>query len=454
MIVFLLAVLKVCANGDPVMSYSAICRVANPEPQTISDISIVDEVVNISHEGLYCCYDITYKLYNNSAKDYPSIDYGFPIDYEESESGLWGFEDSYETESVYERGWHPRYVKDVGFAVDGRPLDWQEALESVRAPEYDTGYDTLTTGEIDSVCYGYMPEVKRRWYYSRFGVSRGDTITLNVRYKVRSMVDYLLYMPMPNRYFMVKGDDNLEDILTAIPFVRRFFTNQFSIYYDFKKAKHFGDGIIKALKVNIDLSDLDTPVVMNTEAPEWEYQTSKLSFEQWYMEADNIKPIQLRVSYRSGQSDAERRKVAESCAIPSEAYSVTTRDVANLVIQLDKPRFVSEVAANLDTVRVKRFVMELRFADGRTSRHTYEFQPDNRLRDNGIALPGQPEFLPVVDSYVSRYNDKGKQFDEMGDLDDDYFKLSSVKLHFPDIPKKSKTLPYDNVMLLDSRWMR
>lgn len=51
--------LLVKANGDPVMRYSAICRVANPEPLTISDISILKEVVNVKHEGLYNCFDIT-----------------------------------------------------------------------------------------------------------------------------------------------------------------------------------------------------------------------------------------------------------------------------------------------------------------------------------------------------------------------------------------------------------
>lgn len=47
----LMSGIAVLANGDPVVEFSSINRVANPEPLSISEISITREIVNISHVG-------------------------------------------------------------------------------------------------------------------------------------------------------------------------------------------------------------------------------------------------------------------------------------------------------------------------------------------------------------------------------------------------------------------
>lgn len=445
--------LSAFANGDPVMRYSAICRVANPEPLTISDISIVKEVVNIRHEGLYNCFDITYTLLNESENDYPSIDYGFPIDYEESEYGKWGFDDSYVTESIFERGWNPRFIKDVSFRVNGNALPFQDALESIRAAEYEMEYDTLASGKIDSICYDYIPEVKRRWYYTKFGISRGDTIELNVKYKVYTPTDCPLFMNAVSSYYA--KDIDFEDLCGAdiVPFVRRFFLNGFAIYYDFKKAKHFGDGHIKNLIVNIDLSNLLSPVVYKENEWEWKYAASHLSYEEWGIPADSVKPIHLYVKHTARNSLKERQRIIDGLAIPVDEFTLKAANPNKIQIELEKPRFVSEIALNLDTVRIKNIKMLLQFANGRQQTMVYELKSDFEFEKwYGMKPFSNPVILPIVDSYTDRYRQKGKPINSLMDFDSDFFRVKSIILLFLDISKADRQMPYENIRLLDSRW--
>lgn len=67
----LMSGIAVLANGDPVVEFSSINRVANPEPLSISEISITREIVNISHVGSYNCFDVTYTFKNESDKISP-----------------------------------------------------------------------------------------------------------------------------------------------------------------------------------------------------------------------------------------------------------------------------------------------------------------------------------------------------------------------------------------------
>ncbi len=446
--------LLVKANGDPVMRYSAICRVANPEPLTISDISILKEVVNVKHEGLYNCFDITYTLFNNSKKDYPAIDYGFPIDYEESEFGGWGFDDSYIFESVYERGWNSHYIKDVGFSLDGKELQFQDALESIRASEYEIYKDTLPDGSVDSSFMDFTPEVKRRWYYTQFGVNRGDTVSLNVKYKVYASNECALFDQVINRYFL--GEKDLVEVCggSPVPFARRFFMNAFAIHYDFKRARHFGDGIIRNLNVNIDLLNLNKPTVWKGEDSEWLYQASQLRYEEWYLPADSLQPINLFVSHFPNSTYEEKQAVIDELSISQADYSIKEKGMNELMIVLSKPRFVSEVALDLDTAKVKQIRMEMLFENGRKLIQLYGLEADKDLSDFMESVPFcKPMLLPIVDSYKDRYRQKDKVITSIKDFDSDFFRLSAIKLKFLNISKSEKKPPYDNIRLLDSRWL-
>ncbi|WP_155953032.1 hypothetical protein [Prevotella sp. HUN102] len=445
--------LSVFANGDPVMRYSAVCRVANPEPLTISDISIVKEIVNIKREGLYNCFDITYTLANKSEKDYPAIDYGFPIDYEESEYGRWGFDDSYMTESIFERGWNPRFIKDVSFQTNGNMLPFQNALESIRASDYDKEIYTQSSGEIDTLYYDYTPEIKRRWYYTQFGINRGDTIELNVKYKVYASTDCPLFNRNVNRYYLKNLDFEEVSDPDLVPFVRRFFLNDFTIHYDFKKAKHFGDGIIKKLIVNIDLSNLRNPIVYKENEWEWKYKATQLSYEDWEMRADSIKPIHLHVNANPYHSVEERWAIVEELAISANEFTVKTSASRKIEIELTKPRFVSEVALQLDTMRVKSIEMYLQFANGRRQTMKYELESNRNFEELGEIPPSDnPVFLPIVDSYIDRYRQKDKIMYSPMDFDCAFFQVKRIELLFPDMPKSDRQLPYDSIRLLDSRW--
>ena len=142
LLIFILLIMavgcKTFANGDPVVRYSSINRVANPEPLTISEISIVHEQVNITHVDGYNCFDITYQFKNNSLKDFPEIHYGFPIDYlvdDEKETYL--TTSDYISESEYEIGWNNKLIKDISFSFNNHDLEFHAAKESVRQAGFE-----------------------------------------------------------------------------------------------------------------------------------------------------------------------------------------------------------------------------------------------------------------------------------------------------------------------------
>ncbi len=172
---------RVYANGDPVVRYSSINRVANPEPLSISEIRIVSEQVNITHEDGYNCFDITYLFKNDSYKNFPEINYGFPIDYlVANEQETYMIEHDYYTESVYETGWSDNLIKDVSFTFNDSILQFHSAKESVREAGYEVEiYEDDNYG--DSIP---IDAINRRWFYTKFSMAPKSEATFNVRYKV------------------------------------------------------------------------------------------------------------------------------------------------------------------------------------------------------------------------------------------------------------------------------
>ena len=125
-----------------------------------------------------------------------------------------------------------------------------------------------------------------------------------------------------------------------------------------------------------------------------------------------------------------------------------------LMIVLSKPRFVSEVALDLDTAKVKQIRMEMLFENGRKLIQLYGLEADKDLSDFMESVPFcKPMLLPIVDSYKDRYRQKDKVITSIKDFDSDFFRLSAIKLKFLNISKSEKKPPYDNVRLLDSRWL-
>lgn len=181
---FAAASMPLLANGDPVVKYSSVNRVANPEPLSISEIRIVDESVKITHEDGYNCFDVTYRFRNDSDKDFPEIHYGFPIDYlvaDEQESAGFRFADK--REDIYATGWNDRLIKDVEFLFDSRGLPFHSARESVREAGYKVEpYDYV--GETVVMDTLTVDGINRRWFYTLFAMKPRAEAVLTVRYKV------------------------------------------------------------------------------------------------------------------------------------------------------------------------------------------------------------------------------------------------------------------------------
>src|SRR5574344_1303383 len=110
LITFALLAITTYANGDPVVKWSSVNRVANPEPLSIFEIEIVREEIKIVHIDGYNCFDVTYEFKNKSDKGFPEIHYGFPIDYVAANKYTLSLD--FYSESLYEVGWNDNLIKD------------------------------------------------------------------------------------------------------------------------------------------------------------------------------------------------------------------------------------------------------------------------------------------------------------------------------------------------------
>lgn len=179
-----------------------------------------------------------------------------------------------------------------------------------------------------------------------------------------------------------------------------------------------------------------------------------MRYEEWYLPADSLQPINLFVSHFPNSTYEEKQAVIDELSISQADYSIKEKGMNELMIVLSKPRFVSEVALDLDTAKVRLIRMEMLFENGRKLIQLYGLESDKDLSDFMESVPFcKPMLLPIVDSYKDRYRQKDKVITSIKDFDSDFFRLSAIKLKFLNISKSEKKPPYGNVRLLDSRWL-
>ena len=225
----LLFPLGLFANGDPVIAFSAFVRSSNPVPLKIKEVEVVSEDLVVVPEFPYTSVAVKYVLRNTSGKDFPSIDYGFPIDYS-GEIGPSYFTDDYLSESLYECGGAGNYLKDIHFLLGGKELEWTAADEVVEAAskEYDE-----EMGE-----WIHNPQSSRLWTYTRISIPAGATVTLEVKYKVM--------VPSTSPLYHLAGS-----------YLSRYYPSGGDLFYDFAPAKHWGGGKCGTLSVTVDCTKLD-----------------------------------------------------------------------------------------------------------------------------------------------------------------------------------------------------
>lgn len=381
--------IAVLANGDPVVEFSSINRVANPEPLSISEISITREIVNISHIGSYNCFDVTYTFKNESDKDFPEINYGFPIDYtvaDEREIYQLVDADQY-SESMVETGWNKSLIKDVAFTFNGKSLPFHSSKESVR----QAGFSIENYGdEADTT---YIAGINRRWYYTTFAIGPNSEATFNVRYKVYANSSIALGDDYSNfSYYAQKFEDG-EYTGPVVSFASRYFTDNFIILYDFTPAQHFGDGKAYPTYLNIDLSNLDNAFV----AADDRYHFYVDRIEKYFSSPREMEPVKLKIYYDSDRSEAKVRQFIEQFQIPGNAYTVKPEANA-ITIDFPTPKFVTEIACDLDTTKLRDIDAVVEYADGRQKHFRYETRDisDYHMADTRIK---SPLLLTITDMY-------------------------------------------------------
>lgn len=360
---FLLLSAVVCnANGDPVVHYCAISRVANPEPLTLADLQIEREEVHFSRKGIYNVFDVVYTLVNRSDTTYQRIDYGFPIDYEDSENGLFGNESDAIFESEWERGWNDRYIRQVAFRLDGFLLTSEVSVSQIKAAKYENGL--MNTENEDTEIVNYEPPVMRRWYYTHFPVGPHQSVQLHVHYEVMAGHTKALYGTQDLTPYQ-RQDTILGDIALNIG---RYLSSNFRILYDFRPAKHFGNGRIGTFVMTFDLGkDIVNPTT-NDGLP-----LSLPPIVRHDVQATELATIDFTVNH----------DIMPFATLPQEAYvsaeNYVVRAVSDTLWQIDfkRAQYFTELALPIDTNRVRRITLTMLHPNGSKKDITYSYEPAN-----------------------------------------------------------------------------
>lgn len=409
------------ANGDPVMRYSSLNRVGNPEPLSVSEIRIKSENLVITHLEGYNCFDVTYKLENSSDKNFPDLNYGFPIDYSTGdEAETYNVLPDGYSESMEEVGWNKRLIKGVEFILNGKKLPFTVSKESVREAYIDT--------EIDSVL---IPATNRRWFYTELSIKSNSVATLQVKYKVyANSVNFLGSECLCNYDYERKlcvEDGRRLCTLTYPSFFSRYFSHKFRILYDFTPAKHFGNGEPFPLHVCINLSALKNPSIRSYDN---DYGNKDLT-QFFYKNAANIKPLDLTVFHTADYSPLRIELLKKQFEIPPGDYDVKVRQ-KTVVVDFKKPRFVTEVGYAPGTKLPDEFCCQVTFADGRTDKFRYSKQDDKYCRDT----PKFDMLVLTIFQDSERYyevcdGDRYKYEFEQRDINGDSFKVWKIEFTFP-----------------------
>lgn len=425
------------ANGDPVTKYSSINRLANPEPLSISEIYIIDEQVNISHVDGYNCFDITYKLKNESDKNFPDIDYGFPIDYLVADSlETPTFVDDEIFERINERGWNDNLIKDVSFTFNGKQLSHHMAKESIRAAYYDT-----ETMDGDSLL---VDAVNRRWFYTKFKMEPKEEAVLNVRYKVFANKTESLYSDQLSYY--TRTSESPDTYIFNHPLISRYFCDNFIILYDFTPAKHFGKG---SFYIDVDIN-LDNLIQPHVDFEEYDFYAQHIT--RRYCRPDDKLELLLHHSPDLSKDNIER--IIKPFVISASEYRLK-QNRNHATIKLKKPLFVSEIACEIDTTQVKSINSIVTYADGQKKKYIYK--PNDYLNPDRVMK--SPMLLTVTDLFHdtaewTKFDDDNYIFDRDTDFDQEKFKIKEIELIFNLKPSPSSLQAFGDIRLLDSRFSK
>lgn len=337
LLLFFTVTFQGAANGDPVITYSALTLSVNPQAVKIPEIKLVSENLEIKAFAKFTKVSVTYRLENRSEKNFDRIDYGFPVDWYGSGPVSISSRD-YFTESEQEYGWKDSYVKDVHFQIDGMDIPWVCSKDTVLVSglkyfedsiKFDYGEDAETDeiGQYIQTAMMYYSkdqeevarhDLCRKWYYTSFNFAPNQSRTLTIEYTLAT--NYSVSLSEKGNIFQ-----NNNSYLFSC-------SSHFS--YDFTPSSYWGDGIVGDIDVAFDLSEMvslepdyfqcneriDHPSFVS------DFKMTKTGSGRWtssMKDYDLAKASPMHVTYWGISKEHEDIADLTKRRIPSDEFSVT-----------------------------------------------------------------------------------------------------------------------------------
>jgi len=203
-IIIILSITESEGNGGPIDG-SAVYQTGDIVLMNRPNIDLIREDLSIKIEGDHSLVNVEYQLYNNGYGD-SEITYGFPVDFIRSEL-------------AYELQWQEDYLPEIKFEAGGKGLEIKHQVD-------------LSVNQVRHASYGNV-DMRRSWHIVDFTMRKGERTILKVSYKVKN---------------------GFEDWSTTKSFFPSF--DERRVFYDFSPAKHWGDGGVAMMNVEIDARNL------------------------------------------------------------------------------------------------------------------------------------------------------------------------------------------------------
>ena len=325
--------LQVYANGDPVVTYSALALTCTPEPRRIPEIQLVSENLTIDAGCPMSHIRVKYVLKNNSDKYFERIDYGFPIDWFGGSDSARIEDATFYTMAEQEFGWRDDYVQSVSFRIDNQELSWKCSKDTVlrEAIDIDWGEDEgdsiLEANNYFEDRMGYcetqrIAEIRRKWYYTSFAFEPYQTRVLIVDYQIANR--YRLHMD--NAYSVFK------EYARAYRENPEYSVGDCSLGYDFRPAAYWGNGKTNDMHISLTIPKYHykdfLPEVIG-------YEMNQADSTKWYYDSkdfDFSKAKALYVHYLAKICQHEDIEKLQERRVSTDFYHIeaTGKDIENL----------------------------------------------------------------------------------------------------------------------------
>ena len=325
--------LQVYANGDPVVTYSALALTCTPEPRRIPEIQLLSEILTIDAGCPMSHIRVKYVLKNNSDKRFERIDYGFPIDWFGRSDSARIEDATFHTMAEQEFGWRDDYVQSVSFHIDDKELSWKCSKDTIlrEAIDIDWGEDEgdsiISANNFFEDRMGYcemqrIAEIRRKWYYTSFTFEPHQTRILIVDYQIANR--YRLHMDEAYSVFKEYARNYQEN-----PDYR---VGDCSLGYDFRPAAYWGNGKTNDMHISLTIPKYHYQDIL----PEViGYDMNQVDSTKWYYDSKDFdfrKAQALYVNYVAEIKQHEDIDKLQERRVTTDFYHIEAsgKDIENL----------------------------------------------------------------------------------------------------------------------------